>query len=253
MTKIDFEKRMTFDEHMQLFFYDRIKNGTQCTYDEWRITESLIDSYNKEMDVSVAGSIERCLVENRAFVEQLRNRPLWEFEKPVIWNDRIRSDYYIENLEDSHKFEVYAEHVFKNYDLDIGLFYGKSQQYDVGETRAGIEIKCDKRSEETGNYYIEYQERLNNGGEWVNSGILKHDNTKYYFYGVVDHYVIFPRRSLMEYYDKIVVRNIRFNGCRKVQIDTSKGFVIPKSEAEKIRMFPSVVARKIKASNRTFR
>lgn len=250
MTQIDFEKGMSFDEHMILYFYDRLKNGTQCDYDEWHITESLIVSYNNETDEAILKNIDRCINDNKEFIENLRQRPTWEFEKPVIWNDRNRSEYYITNLEDSHKFEAYAEHVFKGYDLDIGLFFGKSQQYDLGETKVGIEIKCDKRSEETGNYYIEYQERLNNYGKWVNSGIIKNDNTKYYFYGVVNHYAIFPRNRLMEYYDKIVVKNIPVPGCRKVQIGTSKGFLISKEEAEKIRMFPSTVVREIKAQNK---
>ena len=39
-------------------------------------------------------------------------------------------------------------------------------------------------------------------------------------------------------------------GCRKVQIGTSKGFLISKEEAEKIRMFPSTVVREIKAQNK---
>lgn len=129
-------------------------------------------------------------------------------------------------------------------------FPNMKHSYDLGETKVGIEIKCDKRSEETGNYYIEYQERLNNYGKWVDSGIIKNDNTKYYFYGVVNHYAIFPRNRLMEYYDKIVVKNIPVPGCRKVQIGTSKGFLISKEEAEKIRMFPSTVVREIKAQNK---
>lgn len=252
MKKIDFEKRMSFDEHIRLFFYDRLKNGTQCDYDKWHIRESLISAYNNETDEGIASAIERCLESNARFVEELRQRDIWEFEKPVIWNDRNKSEYYIANLEDSHKLEVYAEQVFRNYGLDIGLFYGKSQQYNLGETQAGIEIKCDKRSEETGNYYIEYQERLNNYGEWIDSGILKNDNTKYYFYGVVNNYAIFPRNKLMEYYDKIIVENIQLEGCRKVQIGTSKGFVITKEEAQKIRMFPSTVVRQIRGENRRF-
>ncbi len=247
MLKIDFEKRMSFDEHMRLFFYDRIKNGKQCSYDEWHVREALIEDYNDETDEAMATDINMYIAENSELVEELRQRAVWDFEKPVIWNDRNRSDYYITNLEDSHRFEVYAEHVFKSYDLDIGLFYGKSQQYNLGETKVGIEIKCDKRSEETGNYYIEYQERLNNYGEWINSGILKDDNTKYYFYGVVNNYAIFPRNMLMEYYEKIVIQNEPpLAACRMVQIGTSKGFIIPKTEADKIRMYPSSVAREIK-------
>ncbi len=247
MLKIDFEKRMSFDEHMRLYFYNKIKYGEQCSYDEWHIRESLIADYNAEIDENIDTEINVYMAENSELVEELRQREVWEFEKPVIWNDRNRSDYYITNLEDSHRFEVYAEQIFKNYGMDIGLFYGKSQQYNLGETKEGIEIKCDKRSEETGNYYIEYQERLNNYGKWVNSGILKDDNTKYYFYGVINNYSIFSRNSLMKYYEKIVIQNNPpVAACRMVQINTSKGFIIPKDEAKKIRVYPSTVVRKIK-------
>lgn len=246
MLKIDFEKRLSFDDHIRLFFYDCLKNGKWCDYDAWHIRESLIADYNAETDKAMAAAIDKCIADNSKLVEGLRQRAVWDFEKPVIWNDRYKSHYYIKNLEDSHRFEVYAEHVFKSYGLDIGLFYGKSQQYYIGETKVGIEIKCDKRSEKTGNYYIEYQERLNDYGEWVNSGILKEDNTKYYFYGVVNNYAIFRRDDLMEYYEKIVIQRNPPVACRMVQIRTSKGFIIPKTEAEKIRLNPSTVVMEIK-------
>lgn len=85
--------------------------------------------------------------------------------------------------------------MFRRHGYDIGLFYGKDQQYHQGETKAGIEIKCDMRLQKTGNVYIEYQERMTNAGEWVDSGILKQDQTKYFLIGTVEEFFILPRET----------------------------------------------------------
>ena len=51
------------------------------------------------------------------------------------------------------------------------------------------------RLQKTGNVYIEYQERMTNAGEWVDSGILKQDQTKYFLIGTVEEFFILPRET----------------------------------------------------------
>ncbi|MBP5282563.1 MAG: hypothetical protein J6Z22_08705 [Lachnospiraceae bacterium] len=188
--QIDFERKLTLDEHMYLFYYDQLTHGTTEDYKRWVLKEGLIKAFNEDVRKESEDQLDFFLTEHATEIERLRRtydeRP-WDVEKPVVWGDRERDDYYIEKLENSHRFEVYAESVFKKYGLNIGLFYGREEQYRMGETRVGIEVKCDKRSAETGNYYFEYQERLNTSLDWTNSGILKEDNTRYYFYGDVGH------------------------------------------------------------------
>ena len=205
---IDFERKLSFQEHMLLYFYDRVCNGSNAGYEEWILKESLINAYNADNRRDSQEKLDRALDEFAGGITRMQarynDRP-WEVEKPVIWGDRDRDEYYIRNLVDSHRFEVYAESEFLKYGLDIGLFYGRREQYEMGETRVGIEIKCDKMSVQTGNYYFEYQERLNPGLDWTDSGILKNDNTKYYFYGVIGNYSIFPRSVIRDYYQRLIL------------------------------------------------
>lgn len=246
--RIDFERKMSFYEHMLLYYYDRVCNRNFVRYDEWILTESLIVAYNADNRRDSQERLDAALVEfttEIAGIQRLYNDQPWEVEKPVIWNDRDRDAYYIRNLMDSHRFEVYAESVFLSYGLDIGLFYGRNEQYEMGETRVGIEIKCDKKSVETGNYYFEYQERLNTGLDWTNSGILKNDNTRYYFYGVVGSYSIFPRNVIWDYYRRLVLEGERIRGCsiKEIRRGTSRGFVVPISQIGDQRVYPSAVVR----------
>ena len=80
----------------------------------------------------------------------------------------------------------------------MGLYYGKDEQYYKGESELGIEIKRDIKASETGNLYIEYEERLRNRGQWVKSGILKDDNTKYFIIGDIGQYWILSKEQLIQ-------------------------------------------------------
>ena len=116
---------------------------------------------------------------------------------------------------------------FKQRGIDIGLYYGRDAQYS-GESEAGIEIKYDKRSRDTHNFYIEYQERMWRTGPWVDSGILKDDNSRFFLYGTMAGYVIFERETLLYYYDHLMdgesIPGIIL--VREQQHQTSKGFIL---------------------------
>lgn len=132
----------------------------------------------------------------------------------------------------SHRFEIYIERQLARRGVNLGLYYGRDQQYTQGENDLGIEIKRDIKSRETGNLYIEYAERLNQDGEWVSSGIFKDDNSNYFLIGDIDEYWIFKRNDLEDLYKAIVNNGGRLhNGCKKVEAigGTSLGYIIPKS------------------------
>ena len=251
---IDFESKLSFEDYILLYCYDMAMAEKEIPYADWCLKEDLIHRYNREQDQQKLNKVTKTIIQHSGQIETLKEKwetEPWEVEKPVIWGDRVKSEYYIKNLTDSHKLEVYADYIFKTkYDVDIGLYYGKSQQYNKGETKAGIEIKCDKLFLKTGNYYFEYQERIHANSLWVNSGILKEDNTKYYLYRVVGNIKIFSREALKQIYEELVVHNHPVAGCRKVaaRIGTSKGFVVNKDYVEALEVPMDQVVQELRSA-----
>lgn len=225
---IDCDQRLTAEEHFYLFTYYKIVNRRQIRYSDFHIHENLINRYNA-LSPDDKEDIESCVNRDPNYSQFLTafDREPWKFEKPVLWSDRDHSDYFIEQLEASHAFEVFIDCEFKQRGIDIGLYYGRDAQYS-GESDAGIEIKYDKRSRETNNFYIEYQERMWNTGSWVDSGILKDDNSRFFLYGTMSGYVIFERETLLDYYERLMDGE-RIPGIilvREQQHQTSKGFIL---------------------------
>lgn len=227
---IDYSKRLSPEEHFCLYVYYLLHFKARIRYQEFEITEQLINDYNRAPLLEKQEIAKRIQQEPSYpdFLQKFQESP-WKFEKPVLWADRKKTTYFIQQLKDSHAFEVYIDWLFRKQGIDIGLYYGKEQQYHMGETAAGIEIKYDKRSAETGNYYIEYQERMHSGSQWVESGILKQDDTKFYLLGTIDKFVIFERSWLMGYYNRLVKNGEHLSDamlvCEKAH-NTSKGFIL---------------------------
>lgn len=228
--RIDCDRRLSPEEHDCLYRYFQAHTANLVGYRDFPLTEALIAHYNR----APAAEKQRLAQQMRqdpqhhAFVAAFQQRP-WEWEKPVLWGDRAKTPYFIAQSNASHSFEVYLDALFGRHGVDLGLYYGREQQYHMGETALGIEIKYDKRSAETGNYYIEYQERMRSSGSWVNSGILKADNTRFYLLGTIDKFVIFERSWLLEYYTRLVQNHERLPDARLVQErthHTSKGFIL---------------------------
>ena len=225
---IDCDQRLTAEEHFYLFTYYKIVNRRQIRYSDFHIHENLSNRYNA-LSPDDKEDIESCVNRDQNYSQFLTafDREPWKFEKPVLWSDRDHSDYFIEQLEASHAFEVFIDCEFKQRGIDIGLYYGRDAQYS-GESDVGIEIKYDKRSRETNNFYIEYQERMWNTSSWVDSGILKDDNSRFFLYGTMSGYVIFERETLLDYYERLMDGE-RIPGIilvREQQHQTSKGFIL---------------------------
>lgn len=235
---IDYEKRLTCEEHIVLLYYSLMYKKKHANYSEFQITELLIDEYNLDNNQEKRSEVEKMVERKKEDLDKFRvdyAQKIWDYEKPVIWSDRKKTDYYIEQLNKSHRFEVYVDYLFRQSGYDIGLFYGKNQQYRQGETAAGIEIKCDMKLQETGNVYIEYQERITKDGEWVDSGILKKDETRYFLIGTVEKFYILPRTKLQSYYNRLVKYGEKLSGMRLVEEkehQTSKRFIMSKRRAE---------------------
>lgn len=134
--------------------------------------------------------------------------------------------YYKEKLEQGLSYQDFV--IEKLYEHGLPLISYSSKKYQVlyGENKAGIEIKNDQKFRETGNFYIEIAEKSHAGmSKFVESGIFRNDNTWLYVIGDYEEIFVFGKKQL-----KIVSKNVKY---KKVEISTSKGFLLPVKDARK--------------------
>lgn len=138
--------------------------------------------------------------------------------------------YTKEQLADGNRYEDFAELVLYSYGIPIGVFHSKEYQINVGESRGRVEIKNDKKFKETGNLYIETHEKQPEATRWVESGILRKDNSWFWFIGDYERAWLFPKRMLKEL--------VNMKKFERKETKTSKGVVIP---IEYIESHPFIV------------
>lgn len=182
----------------------------------------------------IINTIENYYNENIDFIEEFKNGFNIEYKPKVIfWNDRKKNDYFKQQLQEAFLFENYiAEKIKFDFDLDIEPFLTSEGQYELGENALGIEIKNDKLIKKYGNIYVEYQEKADAKGYlYVDSGILKNDNTKYFLIGDYDEFFIARKSVLLNiYYEELANEKNNIPSKRGVEFKvkpTSKGIVIP--------------------------
>ena len=136
------------------------------------------------------------------------------------------TEYYEEKLQQGLEFQDFVTDILFN-ELFIPLSSYQSRKYQLkGENKQGIEIKFDDKFKATGNVYIEISEKSNaNNINFIESGIYRNDNTWLYIIGDYSILFIFGKEML-----KLMHKKKRY---KEVQIPTSKGFLIPKIDAEK--------------------
>lgn len=236
---IDLNKKISAEQHVYLYYYKKMFDPT-LVYDDVVFKEHWINNYNRYLQNSEhKHQFMRFLQSNKDdidnFIRRFKKTP-WKYAKPMIWDDGGKTNYYIENLTLSHRFEVYIAELFKRRNIDIGLFYSKEHQYREGENKLGIEIKRDIMSLKTRNLYIEYKERRRANGPWVESGILKSDNTNYFLIGDFDEFYILKKRTLLDIYHDMQTnqgKNYPAVRLKQARRGTSLGFIIPIRLAKK--------------------
>lgn len=136
------------------------------------------------------------------------------------------TEYYKEKLEQGLEFQDFVTDILFN-ELFIPLSSYQSKKYQLkGENKQGIEIKFDDKFNDTGNIYIEISEKSNADNiNFIDSGIYRNDNTWLYIIGNYKILFIFGKNTL-----KLMYKSKRY---KEVEIPTSRGFLIPKIDAEK--------------------
>jgi len=81
--------------------------------------------------------------------------------------------------------------------MTIHILWDKEDQFNIGESEEGYELKYDSRFRSTGNLYIEFMERTVND-VWINSGVYRGDNTKFYVIGDLEMMWVFKIETIRE-------------------------------------------------------
>lgn len=140
------------------------------------------------------------------------------------------TDEYRDNLRDGNEFQDYATIQLLKCGIVVNQFSSEKYQSEYGESSSGIEIKYDRKFRETGNFYIEYQEKSNkNNPYYVDSGILRKDNTWLWVIGDYDDLYIVPKKDLRRLYiwTRRHLETAAANGIRLIEKETSRGMLVP--------------------------
>jgi hypothetical protein len=142
--------------------------------------------------------------------------------KPIM--TELLTKNYRDNLEKGLCFQDYVTD--KLYSVGIPIIGYSSMKYQnkVGENKGGFEIKFDDQRKIYKNLYIELREKRRKENKyWMNSGILRTDNSWMYVIGDYSILYIFAINQLRKLYKDESQRNI----CKRKETDTSQGFIIP--------------------------
>jgi hypothetical protein len=137
------------------------------------------------------------------------------------------TEYYKEKLQEGLEFQDFIAVQFSKIGLLVTPFSSKKYQYEVGESLQGYEFKNDQAFRKTKNLYIEIAEKSNpNNRSYIDSGILRADNTIFYVIGDVLGVYLIQKKVLIAMYKKGSYRKIENN------MKTSIGFLLPCKDAE---------------------
>lgn len=137
-------------------------------------------------------------------------------------------DKYARYSRDLKRGLPYEDFVYTLLQRQLGItvvsYHSSEWQNKIGENSGGIEIKFNEKYDETGNLWIETHRKSHpEQPEYKLSGILRPDNGWLFVTGTYAIVYVFSRRML---------QGVRSQYKEKV-ISTSKGFLLPKRDAEK--------------------
>lgn len=132
-----------------------------------------------------------------------------------------------DSLEVGAEFLDFVMIQLRRYGLYLQPLTSRKNQYEMGESLNGWEVKLDNRFTETRRLSIEIAEKTRiNNTEWTPSGIYRNDNTWLYIQGNFEYFYLFSKKWLL-----------LLHNTNKYQVDerhpTVKKFYLPISDADK--------------------
>ncbi|WP_339684248.1 hypothetical protein [Gimesia maris] len=109
---------------------------------------------------------------------------------------------YNNKLKAGEAFQDFVKkHIQEQLHIPINYYTSKEEQYNIGESKQGIEVKLDNRCTETGRLSIEIAEKTKaQNKNFIPSGIFRQDNTWLYLQGNYDMFFIFSKKVLQRFY-----------------------------------------------------
>lgn len=131
-------------------------------------------------------------------------------------------NYYNDKLKEGNEYEKFVVKKLKKEGIKLTLTTTFEEQINIGETLEGYEIKFDDKYRETGNLWIETEERTEVNKSYVNSGINREDNSIFYVIGNYDLIFIFKKNKLKEL--------LKQKEVKENNIKTSRGYLLTTPE-----------------------
>lgn len=133
-------------------------------------------------------------------------------------------DKYEDNLRDAQAFEDFvSDTLFDHAAFALHTYRSPVYQRLKGESRPGLEVKYDRRFRDTGNLYIETEERWNTEVKFRPAGICK-EGTTWYVIGDYGKFWLFAVTTL---------RNCQPHCKSPKDTPTAKGFLLTIDKADK--------------------
>lgn len=132
------------------------------------------------------------------------------------------TEYYKNQLDIGQEYQDFVKDVlFDKLGWIVQLWQSKIYQFK-GENKTGIEIKYNSKLSEMQRIYIElYEKTKSTNTDYIESGILRDDNTWLYLCGDYKRIFIFPKRTLKALYERGEYKLI------ENKYKTSKGYTMP--------------------------
>ena len=219
--------KMTAEDYLNLYCFTKVCNKPifKDYKENFHPTINDIRNYNAKVY-----EMEKVWAKNKPLIHKYI--PFRENSKEVKEDNDFQ---FCANI--GHEFELWVEKECKKYGVDLGMYYDK-RQFN-GENELGLEIKHDSKLKETGNVYIEYLALNKNETEFINGGILKNDNSKYWLIGTEEEYYIFYKLELLAIYSRLI-NGEKVAGCRYAERRTSKGIIISREKCKEIMIADNI-------------